>query len=103
MPDASAPVPTAAFTLAELAHLAGWGRERGMEVWIDNEGADFADEVAYIGYGYGLSPWTVHRQDGELSLGVYYTKPDGVLADWCRPVVSVADALALILLNDPRD
>ena len=101
MSDITAPVPTAAFTLAEHAHLDGWGRDRRMEVWVDNAGAEFADEVAYIGYGAGISPWTLHRADGALSLALIATRSGGSCKGWQINVGSVPDGLALILLNEP--
>ena len=98
---AAAPIPLAAFTLEEIDHLVRWGREQRMEVCIDDKGADYADEVAYIGYGANISPWVLYRRGGALSLVLNSTRSGETFDGWGITVGSVADALALILLNDP--
>lgn len=98
--DAAVPVPTAAFTLAELERLISWSRERRMEVWVDYAGADYADEVAYIGYAPGIASFTVHREGGVVRLALTADRGGvSICPGWQIKVGSVADALALIVLN----
>ena len=84
------------FTLAEIGLLTSWGRANGLEVAIEALGSDFADEVAYIGQGFGTVSWTIHRSNGHLWLSLVGDWAGRRRTGWTVAVGSVEQAMARI-------
>ena len=74
---ASTATPAAEFTPVEVDLLTSWGRASRLEVAVEALGSDCADEVAYIGQGFGAVSWTIHRSKGHLWLSL--------VGDWAGP------------------
>ena len=84
------------FTVAELDHLASWGRANRLEVAVEAAGSDLADEVAYIGLGFGMTSWTIHRCNGHLTLSMVGDRAGRSCTGWTAAVCSVEQATARI-------
>lgn len=84
------------FTAPEFNHVASWGRANGLEVSIEAIGSDLADEVAYIGQGFGMTSWTIHRCNGHLWLSMVGDWAGQRCKSWTRMVSSIEEATARI-------
>ena len=93
---ASAATPAAEFTLVEVDLLTSWGRASRLEVAVEALGTDCADEVAYIGQGFGAVSWTVHRSYGQLWLSLVGDWAGRHRTGWTVAVSSVEQAMTRI-------
>lgn len=84
------------FTATELNHLASWGRANRLEVIVEALGSDLADEVAYIGLGFGMTSWVVQRSIGQLWLSLVGDRAGRRCTGWTVAVNSVEEATARI-------
>jgi len=92
----SAAVAAADFTPTELGYLASWGRANRLEVAIEAAGSDLDEEVAYIGQGFGIASWTIHRSNGHLCLSLIGDWAGRRRTGWTMAVSSVEMATARI-------
>ncbi len=93
---ASAATPAAEFTSVEVDHLTSWGRASRLEVAVEALGSDCADEVAYIGQGFGAVSWTIHRSYGQLWLSLVGDWAGRHRTGWTVAVGSVEQATTRI-------
>ena len=84
------------FTATELNHLALWGRANRLEVIVEVMGSDLAEEVAYIGLGFGMTSWVIQRYVGQLSLSLVGDRTGRRCIGWTVAVSSVEEATARI-------
>jgi hypothetical protein len=91
-------VATAAtyFTATELNYLGLWVRANRLEVAVEAAGSDLADEVAYIGLGFGMTSWVIQRYVGQLSLSLGGDRTGRRCIGWTVSVSSVEEATARI-------
>jgi len=92
------PAHPAGLTADEMDDLTIWGHAHGLEVVIDSAGEGFPVEVAYVGYGYGLASWTLHRGEGHLWLARIANRSGQPCENWLGTVSSVEEAIAKITL-----
>ncbi len=92
----SATVAAADFTINELDHLASWCRANRLEVAVEVAGSDLDEEVAYIGQGFGIASWTIHRSNGHLCLSLIGDWAGRRRTGWTMVVSSVEMATARI-------
>ena len=93
---ASAATSAAEFTPVEVDLMTSWGRASRLEVAVEALGSDCADEVAYIGQGFGAVSWTIHRSYGQLWLSLVGDWAGRHRAGWTVAVDSVEQATARI-------
>ncbi len=84
------------FNATELNYLALWGHANRLEVAVEAIGSDLADEVAYIGLGFGMTSWTIQRYVGQLSLSLVGDRTGRRCIGWTVAVNSVEEATARI-------
>jgi hypothetical protein len=84
------------FSTAESNYLALWGRANRLEVAVEAIGSDLADEVAYIGLGFGMTSWIIQRYVGQLSLSMVGDRAGRRCTGWTVAVNSVEEATARI-------
>ena len=80
----------------EIDLLTSWGRASRLEVAVETLGSDCADEVAYIGQGFGAVSWTIHRSNGHLWLSLVGDRMGRRRTGWTVVVSSVEQAMARI-------
>ncbi len=94
---AAATITAAAdFTPVELDQLTSWGRASRLEVAVKALRSDCADEVAYIGQGFGIVSWTIHRSNGQLWLSLVGNWAGQRRTGWTVAMGSVEQATARI-------
>ena len=86
----------AEFTPVEVERLTSWGRATRLEVAVEALGSDYAEEVAYIGQGFGAVSWTIHRSYGQLWLSLVGDWAGRRRPGWTVAVGSVEQATARI-------
>ena len=84
------------FTATELDYLALWVRANRLEVAVETTGSDLADEVAYIGLGFGMTSWIIQCYVGQLSLSLVGDRTGRRCIGWTMAVSSVEEATARI-------
>jgi len=84
------------FNATELNYLALWGHANRLEVAVEAIGSDLADEVAYIGLGFGMTSWIIQRYVGQLSLSLVGDRTGRRCTGWTVAVTSVEEATARI-------
>jgi len=84
------------FTLLELDQLTSWSHANRLEVAVEALGSDCADEVAYIGQGFGIVSWTIHRSYGQLWLSLVGSWAGQRRTGWTVAVGSVEQATTRI-------
>ncbi len=84
------------FTTVELNHLALWVRTNRLEVVVETAGSDLAEEVAYIGLGFGMMSWTLQRTIVRLWLSQIGDQVGRRCEGWTVTVNSVEEATARI-------
>ena len=89
---ANAAPPAVEFTPVEVDLLTSWGRASRLEVAVEALGSDCADEVAYIGQGFGTVSWTIHRSNGHLWLSLVGNWAGQRRTGWMIAVSSVEQA-----------
>jgi len=87
---------TADLTPIELDHLVLWGSANRLEVAVEAIRSDLADDVAYIGLGFGLTSWTIRRCDGQLWLSMVGDRVGRRCTGWTVAVNSVEEATSRI-------
>ena len=92
----SATSPAAEFTPVEVERMTSWGRASRLEVAVEAFGSDCADEIAYIGQGFGVVSWTIHRSYGQLWLSLVGNWAGRHRAGWTIAVSSVEQAMTRI-------
>ncbi len=93
----SAITPAAEFTPVEVERMTSWGRASRLEVAVEALGSDCADEVAYIGQGFGAVSWIIHRSYGQLWLSQVGNWAGCCRTSWTVAVISVEQATARIV------
>ena len=93
---ATSVVATTTFTAPELAHLASWGRANRLEIVVEAFGSDLADEIAYIGPGFGMTSLTIHRCNGHLWLSKVGDWAGRRSKGWTMRVSSIEEATAKV-------
>ena len=87
------------FRAGERARLVAWADENGLEVSIQPTGADKAEGMIFVGYGDGVTHWTIYRADGQLWLCCIGDQTEQGREGWKVGVSSVEDALARIIAD----
>ena len=93
---ASAVTVAAEFTPLEVDLMTSWGHASRLEVAVEALGSDCADEVAYIGQGFGAVSWTIHRSNGHLWLSLVGNWAGQRRTGWTIVVSSVEQATTRI-------
>jgi len=92
----AATTAAADFTPVEIDHLMSWGRATRVEVAVEALGSDCADGVAYIGQGFGIVSWTIHRSHGQLWLSLIGNWAGQRRTGWTVAVGSIGQATTRI-------
>jgi len=87
------------FRADERACLVAWADENGLEVSIKPTDADHAEGMIFVGYGEGVTHWTIYRADGSLWLCRIEDRTEQGREGSKVAVASVADALARIIVD----
>ena len=87
------------FLADERAYLVEWGDEAGLEVCFKQAVTSPAEEMAFVGYGEGITSWIIYRADGY----VWLCRIDDQARQGCEGskevVESVEEALAQIIVD----
>ena len=87
------------FMADERAYLAAWADVNGLEVSIKPAGADYAEEMAFVGYGEGIASWAIYRADGYHWLCHVEDRAGQDCEGSKVAVESVEEALAMITID----
>ena len=87
------------FMADERIYLVAWGDENGLEVSIKPAGAAYAAEMAFVGYGEAIAPWTIYRADGHLWLCHVEARAGQGCEGSRMAVESIEDALDRIIID----
>lgn len=88
--------PVTDLTVTERSYLALWGRANRLEVSVEAAGSGRADDVAYIGLGYGMASWVIRRYVGQLWLSLVSDQAGRRCEGWTVAVSSVEEATTKI-------
>jgi len=87
------------FMADERTYLVEWGDEAGLEVSFKLAVTESAEEMAFVGYGEGITSWIIYRADGY----VWLCRIEDQAAQGCEGskevVESVEEALARIIID----
>jgi len=87
------------FMADERIYLFAWGDENGLEVSIKLAGANYAQEMAFVGYGEGTASWIIYRTDGHLWLCHVEPRAGQGCEGSKMAVESMGDALDRIIID----
>lgn len=87
------------FLADEKAYLIEWGDETGLEVSFKQAVTESAEEMAFVGYGEGITSWIIYRADGYVWLCRIEDQARHGCEGSKEVVESVEEALAQIIVD----